>query len=443
MRKDLALLIVLGTAVCAALTPPGVSAQDTPAQAAEALRVFLDCDACQSDFVRREIPWVSYMRDRQDADMHVLVTAQNTGGGGRQFLMNFIGNRELAGEADTLVFNSPPNATDDFVRRGLARLLKIGLAPYALGTPQAEGIDITFREPRAEGGAPAVVVARDPWKFWTFRIGLNGNAGGESSRSNWSTSGNFNASRTTAQWKSAFNVDGRYNESHITYVRDSVETTSITINRNWGVNGRVVKTITGPISAGIGASVTSSVFTNYDLAVRIAPAIEYSVFPYTESSRRQLLFQYSLGAQYSDYAEETVYFQTEETLLNQSIAVEYRYNQPWGNGRVEVERSNYLHDWDLNRLRFDGNIEVNLFRGLTFNTGGNYSSIHDQISLRRRSPSDEDVLLARRQLETNYDFDIRFGLGYRFGSIFNNVVNPRMNTSGLPGQQTGGGGGSD
>jgi len=416
------------------LLPAGLSGQEP----GEALRVFLDCDACQTDFVRRELTWVDYVRDRQDADMHVLVTMQNTGGGGRHFVMNFIGNRALAGAEDTLVFNSPPNATGDVIRRGLVRLLKIGLAPYAVGTPQADGIDITYRAAAANAAPTVVSTARDPWKMWTFRIGLNGNAGGESSRNNWASSGNFNANRTTQMWKSSFNLDSRYSESNVSFLKDSVEYTSTTINRNWGVNGRVVRAITGPISAGIGASVTSSVFTNYDLAVRIAPAVEYSFFPYAESSRRQFLLQYSLGAQYSDYAEETVYFETEETLVNQSLALEYRYNQPWGSGRVEVERSNYLHDWGLNRLRFDGQMELNLFRGLTFNTGGNYSSIHDQISLRRRSPSDEDVLLARRQLETNYDYEIRFGLGYRFGSIYNNVVNPRMNTSGLPGQYPGG-----
>ena len=38
----------------------------------------------------------------------------------------------------------------------------------------------------------------------------------------------------------------------------------------------------------------------------------------------------------------------------------------------------------------------------------------------------EEILVRRRQLATNYDYNIAFGVSYTFGSIFNNVVNSRF-----------------
>jgi hypothetical protein len=36
----------------------------------------------------------------------------------------------------------------------------------------------------------------------------------------------------------------------------------------------------------------------------------------------------------------------------------------------------------------------------------------------------------QRQLATSYSYSVYFGVSYTFGSIFNNVVNPRFGSSG-------------
>jgi hypothetical protein len=66
-----------------------VRAQETPAAAADssqnsALRAFLDCDerGCDRDFLVSEMKWINWMRDRLDADFHILVTSQTTGSDG-------------------------------------------------------------------------------------------------------------------------------------------------------------------------------------------------------------------------------------------------------------------------------------------------------------------------------------------------------------------------
>jgi hypothetical protein len=56
--------------------------------------------------------------------------------------------------------------------------------------------------------------------------------------------------------------------------------------------------------------------------------------------------------------------------------------------------------------------------------------VKDQIYLSKGGATEEEVLLRLRQLGTDYRFFVRFGLRYRFGSIFNNVVNPRFERGG-------------
>jgi hypothetical protein len=42
----------------------------------------------------------------------------------------------------------------------------------------------------------------------------------------------------------------------------------------------------------------------------------------------------------------------------------------------------------------------------------------------------QDILLQRKQMATQYEYFTGFGFTYTFGSIYNNVVNPRFGNSG-------------
>src|SRR5262245_57290182 len=83
-------MIRIGLAMIAALFPAWAvaSAQEQQA-AADAPRVFLDCHFCDTNFIRTEMNWVNWVRDAADAQIHVLVTRQSTGGGGQEWLLNF------------------------------------------------------------------------------------------------------------------------------------------------------------------------------------------------------------------------------------------------------------------------------------------------------------------------------------------------------------------
>ncbi len=98
-------------------------------------RVFIDCRGCDRDYFRDEITYVNYVRDRTDADVHVLITDQGTGSGGREYTFAFIGLGEFAGIDNTLVGASGPTDTGDEIRRMQVEVLERGLFPMSSGPP--------------------------------------------------------------------------------------------------------------------------------------------------------------------------------------------------------------------------------------------------------------------------------------------------------------------
>ena len=75
-------------------------------------------------------------------------------------------------------------------------------------------------------------------------------------------------------------------------------------------------------------------------------------------------------------------------------------------------------------------MDVRLFKGFSISLDGSVSKRRDQLSLRRGEATSEEILVRQRELATDYAFDFGFGISYSFGSIFNNVVNPRFRNAG-------------
>src|SRR5512133_1631538 len=84
----------------------GAAAAQTPGQTdIEALkktapRVYLDCGSCDIEYIKTEVTFVNYVRDRKEAQVHILVTIQSTGSGGREYKLNFLGQNEFQGLDD-------------------------------------------------------------------------------------------------------------------------------------------------------------------------------------------------------------------------------------------------------------------------------------------------------------------------------------------------------
>jgi hypothetical protein len=53
----------------------------------DALNVFMET----SDYIRKEIPFVNYVRDIKDAGVYIISTAQTTGSGGAEYTYFIVG----------------------------------------------------------------------------------------------------------------------------------------------------------------------------------------------------------------------------------------------------------------------------------------------------------------------------------------------------------------
>jgi hypothetical protein len=409
--------------ILAALLAPGVAG-------AQQIRVFVDCDwYCDMDFIRTEIDWVDYMRDRADAQVHILVATEATGGGGRRHTLEFIGLREFAGRADTLVYTSTADDTPDLIRRGLTNTIRIGLVRYVAGTPLANRLTIGIADPpRAPGAAEAAAAQEhDPWDYWTFRLGMNGYGNGESRQQFYNGSANLSANRTTEAWKISLSGNGSYNEQNFE-LQDAQKIKSVT--RRYTASSLIVRSVSPHVSVGGRALATTSTFGNIGLSLSFTPAVEYNFFDYAQSTRRQFVVRYGAGMRYFDYRDVTIFGELEETRPIHTLDVGYATRQPWGSVDIGASVSQYLHDSSRYNANLGGGLsEIRLFKGFSFNLYGNYTRVKDQLALPAGDLTPEQILLRQRELDTDYRFFVSIGIGYRFGSIYNNVVNPRFGTS--------------
>ena len=162
----------------------------------ERLRVFLDCGSCDFDYLRREVDFVDYVRDRKDADVHILVTTQGTGAGGTEYVFKFIGLGPFNGINDELKFASQQTSTSEERRTGYTRVLKLGLVSYLTSTSLAEYLHLTYKPGEVQTQATPTP-ANDPWNLWTFRVRGSGSVSGEKSNSSRNFNTSFTANRTT------------------------------------------------------------------------------------------------------------------------------------------------------------------------------------------------------------------------------------------------------
>jgi hypothetical protein len=219
-----------------------------------------------------------------------------------------------------------------------------------------------------------------------------------------------------------------FNYNYDRFERDDETITST--SRRDGVTTYIVRSVSPHWSVGSFADVYTSTFDNVDLRYRLMPAVEYSLYPYREATRRQQTIAYRVGASHITYNDTTIYDETRQLLPEHTLTAGYEVTQPWGQIDVGVNASQYLHELERYSIRFNGSFDVRITQGLSIELGGNVAFIHNQLNLPRGGADLEEVLLRRRQLETNYQAGLSFGFRYRFGSIYNNVVNTRFGGGG-------------
>jgi hypothetical protein len=424
MFPRLVLLACLGSTapVASAGQTPPVDAS-APVTSADRVRVFLDCQDCFQDYLRDEIDWVDFVRQAADADVHLLSRTSETGGGGREVVLRFVGRSRFEGHDHDLRAITQASDTENVRREVILRTAIAGLIDYVAHDGIPPGVNLTVE---TTGQMAPAVRQTDRWNLWVFSVQAQGGLNLEETnrRRNWEL--DFNADRVTRAWKISVGAErGRRAERFNVGSDDEFEA----VRRNSNVQGFVAKSLGRHWSFGLDGSATTSSFGNTRLALRSAPAFEFSVFPYEEYATRQFRIQYDIGIERAKYNEVTVYGRLEETHGRHELSAVFDQRQPWGSLRVNAEVSQYLHDRRLYRLEGGGNLSWRIARGLSLDFRMSASRVRDQISLPGRGATPEEVLLRLRQLRSGYEINASYGLRYTFGSLFNNVVNPRFGTN--------------
>ena len=183
-------------ALITGLTMPAAPAraQDpAPRRPTTVPRVYFDCRGpeCDSTHYRTEIAWVAWVRDQRDANVHVIMTSQRTGVGGREYLLDFLGRGVYQNYETRSIYQSLPTDTQRERLDGVALTLGLGLATFATESGYRNIVQLDGLAPAGEVNAnldtpPEGILSpddvADPWHLWVFRVNASGNFNSESNQ---------------------------------------------------------------------------------------------------------------------------------------------------------------------------------------------------------------------------------------------------------------------
>lgn len=396
-----------------AIWPFNLPAQDVP----DNLKVFIDCDHCDDDQIRQQINSVDYVYDKFQANLHILITKQSTGSGGREINVSFIPASLPGMESFTLTAYTPADATKDMERIKILEAIRYGLMPFLYSTGQEENARIEMEQKVAE-----TEYETDRFNYWVFSVRASGNLQSEDYQQEAEAGAELNASRTTETWR----IESEAGASYDFQQAEDDEREIISEKTEKWIYATAVYSLSTHWSAGASGLLSSDTYRNLKSHVSIGPAIEYNIFPWKESDRRRIAISYHLNADREAYFEETIYDKMDDFLAKQAVRMEIEIIEPWGDFELNLEQQNYLHDFNRYSLSLEADLGIRIFKGLSVFIETDAKAIHDQLYLSKGGASIEDILIQRRKLETSYEFEGQLGFRYTFGSIYNNVVNERL-----------------
>ena len=386
------------------------------------VRAYISCSQCDEDYLREQVGFVNLVRDPQLADVTVQVTGLPNASGGRTYSIEVIGTRRGTRSADTLLVDISVNMTNIEGRDMLVRAVKVALVPFVQNSDALPHLDVTYKPP------PSTLVTatrgeEDKWRGWVFRVGGQGNVEGDDNYRSRGGNGSMSANRVTEALKFSFSVKGEYMR---TRYKLSDSSTLVSYARAWNTRGLIVQSLGDHFSLGVLADAGSSIFENTRRYVRAGPVLEYDFYPYREATQRQVMLRYSIGVRANRYVDTTIYGVLAESRPHHELSLSPNIQRPWGDIFGTTVWSQYLDDPTKRRLTTNLGVNVRITAGLSVNFYGAYSYIRDQLNISGVDLTDEERLLRLRELQSGSYFFTALGLSYTFGSVFSNVVNPRL-----------------
>jgi len=383
------------------------------------IKLFLKC-SCDSNYIRDQINYIDYVRDQEDANIILEVYGDPNGNTGK-YSIYFIGKKKFIGMDDQLSFESHPKMTNDEIRAGLKDKIQTGILKYLVKTNDINDLNISITKLESNiSDSDSLIV--DKWKNWIFEISASGYYEKESSRKVNDFNGRFEVNRYTEDWRIETTL--RFFKRIEEFLSETNNFKSSRVYK--GAYGKIVRSISDHWSTGIFYGLSEDSYENIKFSNNFSPAIEYSIFPYKDVVRREMVLEYKIGYRKNNYQSKTIYGKNDEFLGTHSFAFKTRYRQNWGDIYSRFSFFTYLHDNSKNRLTFDNYLNIRIFEGFSLRLGAEIRFIRDQINLAAGQASIEDLLLQQRSIATDFYNEFRLGLTYTFGSAFNNIINTRL-----------------
>jgi hypothetical protein len=395
-------------------------------RAASPLSVFLDIPvSIDADFIRQEIPVVEYVRDRNLANVHIIISIHPAGTTGSTYSISFIGRGTHQDKNFQLSYWAPASNTTDVTRRGYTAKIKMGLAPFLAESASADRVIIGYT-PSVPEALTDRIIQTDPWNYWVIEVYGGGTYNREETRNALHIRYGIFADRITPQSKTRLRPYGNYYERNFKTGEGIITSTTV----RGGFDSYHIKSIGDHWGVGVFGDVFISTFHNFRLSSEVSPAIEYSLFPYAEATRRSITLAWRFGLGYYDYVEETIFDKTEEFLFGQALILSADFRQPWGSVRAGLVGFHHFHDFRSNRTELSGILNLRVVEGLALNLSASFNLINDLVAIPKADLSLEQILLEQRRRASAYTFGAAMGISYTFGSRISGVFNPRLNHQG-------------
>ena len=382
------------------------------------LRVNLDCNFCDNDFIRQQLDYVDYVRDQGTADIHIFFTRNSSGSGGYVYDISFFGKNDFEESFFKLVFETNKLDSKDEIRQTIVGNVSAGLVPFLYNRQPGYTV-LASSTVKTEFDNLSTSESIDPWRNWVFEIYGSGDFEWESQQKEIEYEYGLEVDRVTANYR--INQDFSYSTNKKT-IQDTI-IIKVTVSE---YSGRIVKSISEYWSAGLFSTMESNSYRNIDLLNSTEAAIEFNVFPWSVLSVKQFTFNYRAGYLYQDYVVESIYGKERDFVPIHSLGTEVIFNKPWGSIDSELELSQFINNPERMRLEFEFDVNVRLLKGLSARISAEYSIVRDQINLAKGEASIEDIISRQREIATDFDAEFSVGLSYTFGSMYNSIVNQRL-----------------
>ena len=380
----------------------------------EKIKAYIDC-RCDENYLKQQTSFLEYVRDQDLADIEIFVRDVWNPAGSRAFEIKIDGNNEYKELSSTTLAIGFANDTSSTLREKLLNKLKLALVPFLDKADYSLKLDIDSNFDKS-------IIDDEKWKNWVFELSGSYNSDREESRKTNRYDIEFEIDKLTPDWRIGIELE-RSESNRRYYSDDNVYTSNRKTTR---IRGRVVRSISDHFSTGVFFGASQNTYENLDFSSYLSPAIEYSYFPYEDVLSKEITLAYRLGFGKRNYIETTIYGFEKQNLTSQTLSMNIRFRQKWGNISTSINATQYLNDGSKKRFSFRSDLDFRIFEGLALRLSGNINLIREQYNLAAGSTSIEELLLQQRQIATDYETRFSIGLSYTFGSIYNSIINTRL-----------------